>query len=85
MNFNWNDAVRQPRVSLAVPDGRAHIVVYGSAETIDADPLRAELTAHVFAVLSGNPPPDPSAIIPMLDEQQRIVLRITPDKTVFHK
>ncbi|MEM8707148.1 MAG: TIGR03618 family F420-dependent PPOX class oxidoreductase [Actinomycetota bacterium] len=80
----WNNAVRQPSVSLAVPDGRAHLVVYGEAEAIDHDPLRAELTAQVFAALSGAPAPDPSSIVEMLDEQQRTVLRITPTKTVFH-
>lgn len=80
----WNNAVRLPSVSLTVPDGRAHLVVYGEAETIDADPLRAELTAQVFAALSGAPAPDPSSIVEMLDEQQRTVLRITPTKTVFH-
>ena len=80
----WNNAVRLPSVSLTVPDGRAHLVVYGKAEAIGTDPLRAELTAQVFAALSGAPAPDPSSIIGMLDEQQRTVLRITPTKTVFH-
>ncbi len=37
----WKNAVRQPKVSLTVPDGRQHLVVYGTAETIDADPERA--------------------------------------------
>jgi PPOX class probable F420-dependent enzyme len=41
----WHNARRQPRVSLTMPDGRAHLVVYGEAECIDADPLRAELPA----------------------------------------
>ncbi|MDW3217139.1 MAG: TIGR03618 family F420-dependent PPOX class oxidoreductase [Acidimicrobiales bacterium] len=79
----WKNAVRQPKVSLTVPDGRVHLVVYGDAETIDADPLRAELTAAVFGVLSGGDPPDPTTIVPMLDEQRRTVLRITPTKTFF--
>lgn len=79
----WKNAVRLPRVSVTVPDGRAHLVIYGDAETIDADPLRAELTAQVFSALSGNPAPDPSTIVEMLDEQQRTVLRITPTKTLF--
>ncbi len=35
-----------------------------------------ELTAQVFAALSGNPAPDPSTIVEMLDEQQRTVLRM---------
>lgn len=81
----WKNAVRQPRVSVTVPDGRIHLVVYGHAETIDADPLRAELTSQVFAVLSGNEAPDPASIVPMLDEQQRTVLRITPDTTFYQE
>ena len=81
----WNNAVRQPKVSVTVPDGRIHLVVYGDAETIDTDPLRAELSARVFGALSGNPAPDPATIIPMLDEQQRVILRITPTKFVFQE
>lgn len=81
----WKNALRQPHVSLTVPDGRIHLVVYGDAETISDDPLRAELTAQVFGVLGGGDPPDPSSIIDMLDEQQRTVLRITPTKTLFQE
>ena len=81
----WKNAVRQPKVSVTVPDGRVHLVVYGDVEAIDADPLRAELTAQVFGALSGNPAPDPASIIPMLDEQQRVVLRITPTKFLFQE
>ena len=81
----WKNAVRQPKVSVTVPDGRVHLVVYGDVEAIDADPLRAELTAQVFGALSGNPAPDPASIIPMLDEQQRVVLRITPTKLLFQE
>lgn len=81
----WTNALRQPKVSLAVADGRIHLVVYGTAETIDTDPARAELTAAVFGALSGNPPPDPAAITALLDEQQRTVLRVTPTKVVFQE
>ena len=81
----WKNAVRQPKVSVTVPDGRVHLVVYGDVEAIDADPLRAELTAQVFGALSGNPAPDPASIISMLDEQQRVVLRITPTKLLFQE
>jgi PPOX class probable F420-dependent enzyme len=80
----WKNAVRQPRVSVTVPDGRAHLVVYGTAETIDADPLRAELTADVFAALGGTGDrPDPADIIDSLNEQQRTVIRITPTKAMY--
>jgi len=81
----WKNAVRQPKVSLTVPDGRVHLVVYGDAETISDDPLRAELTAQVFATLSGGDAPDPSSIVAMLDEQQRTVIRITPTKTLYQE
>lgn len=82
----WKNARRQPLVSLTVPDGRVHLVVYGTAEAIDTEPERASLTADVFARLSnGGPRPDPSALVPMLDEQQRTVLRVTPTKVTFHE
>jgi PPOX class probable F420-dependent enzyme len=79
----WKNVLHQPKVCLTVPDGRVHLVVYGEVEPIVADPLRAELTAEIFGALSGNPAPDPATIVPLLDEQQRVVLRITPTKTLF--
>jgi PPOX class probable F420-dependent enzyme len=81
----WKNALRQRRVSFAVPDGRAHLVIYGEVEAIAADPERAELTADVFARLSDGPRPDPSTIRDLLDEQQRTVLRITPTKADLHE
>ena len=81
----WKNALRQPRVSLAIADGRAHLVVYGEAEAIDRDPERAELSASVFARLSNAPHPDPASIVDILDEQQRTVLRITPTKIELHE
>ena len=81
----WHNAMRQPRVSLAVADDRRHLVVYGTAEGFDADPERAELTAAVFGALSGSEPPDPSTLGGMLEEQQRTVLRITPTSSFFHE
>lgn len=79
----WKNAVRQRRVSLTVPDGRVHLVVYGDAETISEDPVRAELTAKIFGILSGGEAPDPESIVPMLDEQERTIIRITPTKTMY--
>ncbi len=81
----WRNALRQPHVSLTVPDGRAALVIYGRAEGIDRDPLRAELTAEVFAAISGGDRPDPSTLIATLDEEQRTVLRVTPTKVLFHE
>ena len=81
----WHNAVRQPAVSLCVPDGRVHLVIYGDAETLSEDPLRAELTADVFARLMGKDRPDPSSIVPMLNEQQRTIIRVTPTRAIFHE
>lgn len=81
----WHNAVRQPRVSLAVPDGRRHLVVYGTAETIATDPDRARLTAAVFGELGGTEPPEAESLIELLDEQRRTVLRITPESARFHE
>jgi PPOX class probable F420-dependent enzyme len=81
----WRNALRQPRVSLTVPDGRAHLVVYGTAECIADDPLRAQLTAGLFAAMFGGEEPDPTTLVASLDEQQRTVLRVTPDRVLFHQ
>lgn len=79
----WKNATRQQRISVTVPDGRAHLVVYGEAELIDSEPLRAELTADIFAAMSGTEPADPATLVGTLNEQQRTVLRVTPTKTFF--
>jgi PPOX class probable F420-dependent enzyme len=81
----WHNALRQPKVCLTVVDGRTHLVVYGTAEAIEQDPERAELTALVFGRLTDSDPPDPTTIIGLLDEQRRAVLRITPTDTTLHE
>ena len=47
--------------------------------------FRAELTAEVWAAMTGQPVDDPTALIPTLDEQQRTVLRVTPDRVLFNE
>jgi PPOX class probable F420-dependent enzyme len=81
----WRNALRQPRVSLTVPDGRRHVVVYGTAEAIDTDPERAELSADVLAAVRGTERPVPSTIVDWLDENRQVVLRITPEKALIHE
>jgi PPOX class probable F420-dependent enzyme len=79
----WKNAIRNSKVSITVPDGRTHLAIYGTAETIHTDPLRAELTADVFARIANTDRPDPPSLIPMLDEQERTIIRITPEKVLF--
>jgi PPOX class probable F420-dependent enzyme len=81
----WRNALRQPQVSFTVPDDRVHVVIYGIAEAIERDPERAELTADVLAVVRGPDRPDPSSIVPWLDENRRTILRITPQKVLIHE
>lgn len=81
----WQNITRQPKVSVTVPDGRVSLVVYGTAETIDADPERAELSADVLAVVLGQGRPDPGTIVGWLDQDKRGVIRITPDRVLFHE
>lgn len=81
----WRNALRQPRVSLTVPDGRVHLVLYGVAEGIEADPERAELSADVLAVVRDSKRPDPSSIVEWLDENQRAILRIAPQRVLLHE
>ena len=50
----------------------------GTAEGIESDPERAELSADVLAVVRGPERPEPAAIIGWLDDNQRTVLRVTP-------
>ena len=80
----WKNAMRQPKVSLTVPNGRVQLVVYGEADGVVSDPERAELTADVLAVVRGPDRPDPSSIMGWIEEQQRGVLRITPEKVTMH-
>lgn len=78
------NAARRPRVALAVNDGHAQLVIYGHAETIEHDPQRAELTATIWAAMTGETVPDPATPIPALDEQQRTVIRVTADHVLFN-
>ena len=80
----WKNALRQPRVAIVVNDGRKQCVIYGRAEGIDADPERAELSGRVFERLSGNPAPGGEAFQKLLDDQQRTVLRVTPEKITLN-
>lgn len=81
----WHNITRQPKVSVTVPDGRVNLVVYGTAETIDTDPQRAELSADVLAVVRGPDRPEPSTIVGWLDQDKRGISRITPDKVLLHE
>lgn len=76
----WINAVRQPRVSMLVLDGRKQLILYGTAEAVADDPGRVELTKRIRASMGREPDGDDAALSAQLDEAKRVVLRITPDK-----
>ena len=81
----WRNVTRRSKVSVTIADGRESLVIYGTAETIDADPARAELSADVLAVVLGQDRPDPTAIVGWLDQDQRGIIRVLPEKVLFHE
>ena len=81
----WHNARRQPKVALLVHDGRKQLVIYGTAEAIDADPERIELTARVMRRLSGNPDLEVTDdFVNGMDAQQRTVLKIAPERAFMN-
>jgi PPOX class probable F420-dependent enzyme len=80
----WRNALRQPRVAMLVHEDRKQLVIYGTAEPIDEDPARAELTARVVRRLTNDPDFETSPdFVKSLDAQRRTVLRITPEKAFY--
>jgi PPOX class probable F420-dependent enzyme len=76
----WN-VRRQPRVCALVLDGRAQVVVYGTAELVEGrerDRAIIAIRAH-----QGDPLPadyDLDRFSRRLDELGRVILRITPER-----
>ncbi len=80
----WKNALRQPRVAMLIHDDRRQLVVYGTAECIDKDPVRAELTVRVYKAFFDDPDfKVTDDLINTLDEHRRTVFRIKPDKVLI--
>ena len=79
----YANVLRQPRVALLVPDGRRQVIVYGAAEVVEGrerDRAIMAIRAH-----QGDPLPedyDLDRFSARLDELQRVVLRITPERVL---
>ena len=79
---------RQPTIGFVVNDGRAQLIVYGRAEVLENDPERLDLTKRVMGRMGGGgdaPSPGEQAkqdaeSIKRLDEQERTVIRIQPER-----
>ncbi len=80
----WVNAMRQPRVSMLVLDGRRQLILYGAAEGLSADPDRLEATKRLRRAM-GRDFPDDATFSGELDEAKRVILRITPDKVLMNE
>lgn len=80
----WKNAVRQPRVSLLVPDGRRQLIVYGRAEAVND--LAGIVAGHrrVRTAMGRPPEADDDALGEELREQHRVILRITPERAFLN-
>ncbi len=78
----WVNALRQPRVSLLVADGGRQAIVYGTAEGITDRTVRNAMTRRLRATGQNPAPDDEEAFSRALDEQHRVLLKITPRQVI---
>ena len=78
----WVNAMRQPRVALLVPEGGRQVIVYGTAEGITETALRNAMTRHLRAGGPNAAPDDEALFTRTLDEQLRVILKITPTQAI---
>lgn len=79
----WKNALRQPKVSMVVNEGRKQLVVYGTARAVENDPERLQAHKLIRAAM-GRPVDDEAEYLKLLDEQKRVILAITPTKTLMN-
>ena len=83
----WHNAGRQPRVALLVNEGRAQVVVYGTAEQVGDDPERVDRYRAHRTQTHGKGgelglPLEGDAFRELLDSGNRAMLRITPERVL---
>jgi hypothetical protein len=71
--------MRQPSVSLLVPDGRKQLIVYGTAEGI-TDPDERDERVVALRARRGVEVTDRAALRKEQDEANRVILAIRPDR-----
>jgi PPOX class probable F420-dependent enzyme len=83
----WHNAGREPRVALIVNEGASQLVIYGRAERVGSDPerldrYRAHRTNTAGKGSDIGVPPEGDAFRAQLDEGNRALLRITPERVL---
>ncbi len=81
----WRNAQRQPRVALAVLEGRAQLVVYGASRAEVRGDGRREAMRRLRAKQrrrDETPEPTDAELDAALDAEGRVVLRITLERAI---
>jgi PPOX class probable F420-dependent enzyme len=78
-----HNIARQPKVALLVPDGRRALTVYGEGELLETDPGRVEGFEAVMAAFKAPAQPR-EELVKRLDDEGRVVVRITPTAFDLH-
>ena len=86
----WRNAARQPRVALLVNEGRAQLVIYGAAEQVGDDPERVDRYRQHRTQTAGKGsemgmPAEGDAFRAMIDQGNRALLRITPERVLHNE
>ena len=86
----WRNAARQPRVALLVNEGRAQLVIYGAAEQVGDDPERVDRYRRHRTQTAGKGsemgmPAEGDAFRAMIDQGNRALLRITPERVLHNQ
>lgn len=86
----WHNVGRQPRVALVVNEGRAQLVVYGTAEQVGDDPERVDRYRAHRTQTHGKGgelglPQEGDAFREILDVGNRAMLRITPERVLHNE
>lgn len=74
----WKNAVRQPNVSMLVPDGRRQLILYATAEGITDTASRNAGTKRIRARAGRPVEITDEALTTELDAANRVILRLTP-------
>ena len=78
----WLNSLRQPKVSLLVPEGRAQVIVYGTSEGITDSATRNAMTRRLRAGGPNAAPDDEAEFDRLLNEQRRVILKVTPTQVL---
>jgi hypothetical protein len=76
----WKNAMRQPNVALLVPDGSRQLIVYGTVEGVSDTEARNAGTKRLRVRMGRPVEVSDAELTSELDEANRVILKLTPDR-----